>query len=58
MEAAAAKQQKNKGDINSSNEDNNNYYNDIDNDTNLDQKNNLNPVQGCNGSKRARNNID
>ena len=57
VEAAAAKQQKDRGNIGSSNEYDNNYYSDM-NDTDPDQEDNLNPVSGCNGGKRAENNMD
>ena len=48
-EAVAAKQQKDRGGISLSNKDDDNYYSNTD-DTHPDQKNNLNPVQGHNGS--------
>ena len=50
-EAIVAKQQKEKEGIRSFNEDDNNYYSDI-NDTDPDQENNLNLVQGCNIGKK------
>ena len=56
-EAAAAKRQRDRGGISSSNEDDDNYYIDKD-DTDLDQEDNLTPVQGRNGGKRARDNTD
>ena len=56
-EAAAAKQQKDRGGINSSNEDDDNYYSDID-DTDRDQEDNFNPVQGRNGGRKAGDNMD
>ena len=52
-EAAAAKQQRDRGDINSSNEDDDNYYSDTD-DTDPDQKDNFNLVQGHYGGRGAR----
>ena len=56
-EAAAAKQQRDRRGISSSNEDDDNYYSDTD-DTDPDQEDNLNPVQGRNGGRRARDNTD
>ena len=57
VEAVATKLQKDRGDISSSNENDNSYYSDTD-DIDLDQEDNLNPVQGHNGDKRAGNNTD
>ena len=51
-EAAATKQQKDRGGISSSNKNDNNYYSDT-NDTNSDQENNLNPGQGRNSGRGA-----
>ena len=48
VEVIAVKQQKNRGDISLSNENDDNYYSDIDN-RNPDQKDKLNLVQGRNG---------
>ena len=56
-EAAAVKRQRDKRGISSSNKDNDNYYNDT-NDTDPDQENNLNPVQGRNVGKRAGDDTD
>ena len=56
-EAAAAKRQRDRRDISSSNEDDDNYYSNTD-DTDTDQKDNLNPIQGRNGGKRAGNDTD
>ena len=56
-EAAAAKRQRDRGGISLSNEDDDNYYSDTD-DTDPDQEDNLNPVQGRNGGRRARDNTD
>ena len=56
-EAIAAKQQRDRGGISSSNQNNDNYYNNT-NDTDLDQKNNFNPVQRHNGSEGAGDNTD
>ena len=57
VEAAAAKRQNNRGGISSSNEDDDNYYNDTDN-TDPDQKDNLNAVQGRNCRRRAGDDTD
>ena len=51
-EIAAAKQQRDRRGISSSNEDDDNYYSDTD-DTDPDQENNLNPVQGRNSGREA-----
>ena len=56
-EAAAAKQQRDRRGISSSNEDDDNYYSDMD-DTDPDQEDNLNPVQGRNGGRGAENDTD
>ena len=56
-EAVAAKQQKDRRGISSFNENDDNYYSDTDN-MDPDQEDNLNPVQGCNGSRRVGNNTD
>ena len=56
-EAAVAKQQRDRRGISSPNEDDDNYYNDTD-DTDLDQENNLNLVQRCNGGRGAGDNMD
>ena len=51
-EAATAKQQRDRKGISLSNKDDDNYYSNTD-DTDLDQEDNLNPVQGRNGGRRA-----
>ena len=51
-EAEAAKQWRDRRGIGLSNEDDDNYYSDTDN-TDPDQENNLNLVQGRNGGRRA-----
>ena len=56
-EAAAAKRQRDRGGISSSNEDDDNYYSDTD-DTDPDQEDNLNPVQGRNDGREAGDNTD
>ena len=56
-EAAATKRQRDRRDISLSNKDNDNYYSDTD-DTNPDQEDNLNPVQGCNGGRGAGDDTD
>ena len=56
-EAAAAKQQKDRGGISSSNKDDDNYYSNID-DTDLDQEENFNLVQGHNGGMGAGDDTD
>ena len=56
-EATAIKQQRDRGGISSSNEDDDNYNSDMD-DMDLDQEDNLNPVQGRNGGKTAGDNTD
>lgn len=56
-EATAAKRQRDRGGINLSNEDDDNYYSDTDN-TDPDQEDNLNPVQGRNGGRGARDDMD
>ena len=55
VEAAAAKRQKDRESIGSSNEDDDIYYNNI-NDTDSNQENNLNLVQGRNSGRRVGNN--
>ena len=57
VEAAATKQQRDRGGISSSNEDDDNYYSDTD-DTDPDQKDILNLVQGRNGGKKAGDDTD
>ena len=57
MEAVAAKQQRDRGGIGSSNENDDNYYSDTD-DIDLDQEDNFNPVQGRKGSRGARDDTD
>ena len=56
-EAAAAKRQRDRGGISSSNEDDDNYYSDTD-DTDPDQEDNLNPIQGRNGGRGAGDDTD
>ena len=56
-EATAAKRQRDRGGISLSNEDDDNYYNDTD-DTDPDQEENLNPVQGRNGGSGAGDDTD
>ena len=57
MEAVAAKRQRDRGGISLSNEDDNNYYSDTD-DTDPDQEDNFNPVQGRNGGRGAGDDTD
>ena len=56
-EAVAAKQQKDRGGINSFNEDDDNHYSDTD-DADPDQEDNLNLVQGCNNGREVGDNTD
>ena len=56
-EAAAAKQQSDRRGISLSNKDDDNHYSDMD-DTDLDQEDNLNPIQGRNSGRRAENDTD
>ena len=56
-EAATAKQQRDRKGISLSNKDDDNYYSNTD-DTDLDQEDNLNPVQERNGGKGARDDMD
>ena len=51
-EVAAAKQQRDKRNISSFNENDDNYYSDTD-DTDPDQKDNLNPIQNRNSGRKA-----
>lgn len=55
--AAATKRQRDRRDISLSNEDDDNYYSNMD-DTDPDKKDNLNPLQGRNDGRRARDNTD
>ena len=56
-EETSAKRQKDRQSISLSNEDDDNYYNDTD-DTDSDQEDNFNLVQGRNGGRGAGDNTD